>query len=361
MIDAWASVRNYADHMAPVWAALPAELRGRFCAPAEVVAWLNRPGAPVPIPDAVECFPDRRSKDPVLVAGFTDHHAVRPRPTVLMNHGAGQSYFGDPTAKGNECYAGGPGRERVLVHLEPGDLAARATAAAGQPFAVVGCPKLDPWHALRRDVPDLGLGGESQTTAGAAGSRPSGCEAIGGSNAYSPQGRPVVAVGFHHDARGCPEQRTALPHYADALRGLASEVSVLGHGHPRSWERTHNMWTKWGVTTEPDFFRVLDGADVYVTDNSSTAVEFASVGKPVVLCSAPWYRRDVHHGGRFWTWTDHMAHVSEPGDLAEVVAGVLAAPQAAVSAQWPVVASSYVACDGRATERAVAAIRSVLP
>lgn len=319
MIDAYASWRHYADHLAPVWAALPEESRGCFYATPEVITWLSRPTAPVRV-EASPGFPDRAAKHPVLVAGFTDHHAVRPRQTVLLNHGAGQSYLGS-VAKGNECYSGGPGRERVLLHLEPGPLAAKRTADAGQPFVEVGAPKLDPWHVGRRVMPS----------------------------------DPVVAFGFHHEARGCAEQRSALPYYREAIEALSGRVTLLGHGHPRGWERTANWWSKLGVEAEPDFARVLDRATVYVTDTSSTGVEFASTGRPVIFCSAPWYRRDIDHGGRFWDWTDHALHVQDPADLATAVRVAQGWP-ALLERQQAIVESVYCATDGRATERAVAAV-----
>ena len=37
-IDAWASWRHMADHLAPIWEALPPEHRGTFYAPRDVVA-----------------------------------------------------------------------------------------------------------------------------------------------------------------------------------------------------------------------------------------------------------------------------------------------------------------------------------
>lgn len=333
MIDAYAGWRHFADHLAPIWLALPEDLRGRFSAPPEVARWMVRPGAPHPVTVDGSGFPDRKSRAPILVASFTDHHAVRPRPTVLANHGAGQSYLGDPAAKGNECFSGGPGRERVLLHLEPGPLAAAKSDAAGYRYELVGSPRLDPWHDARER----------------------------GSGERSGESDPLtVAIGFHHNARGCAEQMTAQPHYDPVLPTLAARYELVGHGHPRSWERTAHHWGKLGVRAEPDFARVLDQAAVYVTDTSSTGVEFASTGRPVIFCSAPWYRRDVDHGGRFWEWPRHALHVEEPADLPDAISVALGRPECLARRQWPMVDGVFAAVDGRAAQRSAAAIVSLL-
>lgn len=323
VIDAYASWRHYADHLAPVWAALPPEARGRFYAPLEVASWLRRTGAADPVQVAGP-WPPRDRRPPVLVASFTDHHDMRPRPTVIVNHGAGQSYLGDPAARGHECFAGGPGRERAILHLEPGPLAGRAAFAAGYRFEMVGSPRLDRWHI---DPPRPGNG--------------------------------VVAFGFHHTGRnGPPEQRSALDHYREAVADVCGQLGdrALGHGHPRSWVRTWDWWAKLGVRAEPDFERVLAEADVYVTDNSSTGVEFASTGRPVIWCSAPWYRRGVTHDGRFWDWPEHSLHVERPGALAGAIRTALSWRRSLAAMQAPMVADVFAATDGHAAERAAQAI-----
>lgn len=325
-VDAYCSLRHYLDHLAPVWLALPDEVRGTLIAPPDVLAWGQRSGAPHPVTGALG-FPDRRSRDPVLVASFPDHYAVRPRPTVMVNHGAGQTYLGDAQARGNECYSGGPGRERVLLHLEPGALAARQSEQAGMPYAVVGSPRLDPWHD-----------GSCRVDHASA----------------------KVAIGFHHNGRGCPEQRTALTHYEPVLYSLRDQFDLIGHGHPRSWDRTAHMWSKLGVRAESDFARVLDEAAVYVTDTSSTGVEFASTGRPVIFCSAPWYRREVDHGGRFWEWPRHALHVEDPAYLLDAVTTALDDPDPLVKCQQPMVEQVFWQCDGEAAQRAAAAIVRLL-
>lgn len=317
--DAYASWRHYAEHLLPIWQALPADIRGIFYAPRDVCQWH-------PFAGLTEGIPDHRDPGPVLVAGFADHHTVRPRPTFLVNHGAGQHYV---KTKGAESFSGGPGRDRVLLHLEPGPLAAAASDAAGHRYVQVGMPFLDPWH-IEPPTPERGL----------------------------------VVVALHHNGRGAPEQMSAWPHFADAFRDLAGEVVLLGHGHPRGWERTANRWAQMGVPTEPRFSRVLDRAALLITDVSSAGPMFASTGRPVVWVSAPWHTSAPESGGRFHDWTRAVqsvgGHVTEPDQLVEVVKHHLAHPRKLVAAQQAIVDDVFVECDGFAGLHAAAEIVRVL-
>lgn len=317
LVDALATWPHYASHLDPIWAALPAEVRGTFWAPRAVARDRG----------LTEGMPGRAETSPVLVAGFSDHHALRPtRPTIMVNHGCGQAYR---TTKSPESFSGGPGRERVLLHLEPGPLAARATAAAGYPYAVVGCPLLDRWHACP-PTPEPGL----------------------------------VVVALHHNGRGAPEQMSAFTHFEAAFADLVRHVKLVGHGHPRGWERTANRWHSIGVEPEPSFASVLDRASLLVTDISSAGPMFASTGRPVVWVSAPWHTAAPESGGRFHDWTRHVegahGHVTDPADLVGTVLHHLFHPSRLVAAQQPIVDDCYAYTDGHAAQRAAEAVCGLL-
>lgn len=177
---------------------------------------------------------------------------------------------------------------------------------------------------------------------------------------------PVVAVTFHWDCQLIPETRSAFPHYRAALHDLVNAVraaggEVWGHGHPRAWGRLQRTWRTLGVPLVPDMADVLDGAGVLVADNTSAAYEFASLDRPVITLNAPWYRRNVEHGLRFWS---HVPgdQVNDPAELAPVVLRALAGPEHphVTALRRRAVAHVYDRCDGHAADRAVAAILEVL-
>jgi UDP-N-acetylglucosamine:LPS N-acetylglucosamine transferase len=101
---------------------------------------------------------------------------------------------------------------------------------------------------------------------------------------------------------------------------------VLGHGHPRIMERLLPIYDALDIEPVYDFEEVLERADCYVCDNSSTMFEFASTGRPVVVLNPPWYRREVNHGLRFWEAAGVGVNCDRPQDLAGAVATALQDP-----------------------------------
>lgn len=136
ILDGYASAAHYAAHLVPIWDALPAEVRGAFYAPRASDPW----GEPLP-----PRWPRDRI---VLVASYVDALKCRPRSLVYVEHGAGQAYPGDARSARNPSYSGGDSLENVILFLCPSEtVAARwRERYPAVPVAVVGCPKLDPWH-----------------------------------------------------------------------------------------------------------------------------------------------------------------------------------------------------------------------
>lgn len=233
---------------------------------------------------------DRRS-DTALVVSHRD--AVRARRwgyrrIALLEHGIGQSYD-----DGHGAYPGGNGRGFVGLFLSPNDTAAARDRATypRTPVEIVGSPRLD--TLPRRDAGD-GL---------------------------------VVATSFHWDGGGRrpPELRTALSYYAAALRDLSGAlpgVTFLGHSHP--FADLTDLYRRLGWEYVRDFDDICRRADLYIADNTSTLYEFASTGRPVVALNAPWYRRDVDHGLRFWEAADIGIQVDAPADLVSAIERALA-------------------------------------
>ena len=262
-IDLYASHAHYADHLWRIWLALPDELRGQAYSGNGSSWWGDR-------------LPARyRTNRLVLVAGWVDVTRLRGTGArmIYVEHGAGQSYPGDARARMNESYHGARHPAEVVGYLAPSERVAAGwrEARPGVPVGVVGCPRLDPWM--------------NQTV--------------------EPDRRRTLAITWHWNCLIAPEAKSALPHYRRALPGLidrwrAQGFQVLGHGHPRAWGQLHRMWDELGVEAVRESNEVLDRAGVLLADNTSLLYEFAALDRPVVVANAPWYRRDVHHGLRFW-------------------------------------------------------------
>ncbi len=227
--------------------------------------------------------------DVTVVASYRDLLTARKRGAeriVLAQHGAGQSYGGDPTSARHPSYPGGDDNDDVGLFLVPNEHAAKRWRDR-YPRAcvrVIGSPRLDTLPA--RD----GGGG----------------------------GAATVAVSFHFDPHVSPEARSAFGWYRSAVAMLADRFHVIGHGHPKA---THlpRFYERNGIEHVASFDDVCRRADIYVCDNSSTLFEFASTGRPVVVMNAPWYRRDIDHGLRFWDTAEIGANIWHPGDLIPAV------------------------------------------
>lgn len=235
--------------------------------------------------------PERRgtgSSGAVIVASASDlSKAVRGgyERVAYLEHGIGQTYG---PAHG---YPGGRGRGAVSLFLSPNEHAAsrdRASYPAAR-VEVVGDPVV---ATLPRRQP----------------------------------GPPAVAVSFHWDCSLAPEARSALRHYRRALGPLAEQAPLIGHAHPRAAEQLERLWRSLGVEWVPSWHEVLRRADLYVADNTSTLYEFASTGRPVVVLNAPWYRREVEHGLRFWRAADVGVQVDDPAQLEAAVRYALTDP-----------------------------------
>lgn len=364
-VDFLASERHFVDHLAPIWLALPADMRGTFYASTTAGGWAHaqRRGD---IADLVACrrHPPIPEALPIVVASWGDALAARGRPVCLVEHGAGQSYVDDDGQRSSAGYSGGEGRGMVGLFLCPSETVARRNAERypAATAAVVGCPKLDEWHrrmpcccaeADGQPFPEMLAPYEVAEV----------CDWHGAESRYcsQPEQRPVVAVSFHWDNAHWPESRSALPVFGPALVPLAERYHVIGHAHPRAVQNVRRAYRKAGVEFVEHFADVLDRADLYVCDNSSTIFEFASTDRPVVLLNAPWYRRDVEHGLRFWSHADVGCQVDRPRDLVDVVTYALTDPPAVADRRREVVADVYDACDGRAAERAAAALAEWAP
>lgn len=277
MIDLLASEPQYADHLVPVWQQLPG---ARF--------WVTTPSLARQLEvRGVEARIVRQLERPTLTASILDHHRARrlgAPALAYMEHGCGQSYGGDPRTARASAYAGGRGRENAELILAPNEFAAQRWREAypGKPVHVIGTtrPLWPPRH------PD----------------------------------QPLLAVSFHAES-GNHEQRNAWSHYRLALPGLARELPMIGHAHPRFAHIARRWLERHGIPFVADLEEVAARATVYAVDNSSTLWELGRT-RPTIALNAPWYRRDVRHGLRFWSHAGRS--VDGPEELLEAARQLLA-------------------------------------
>ena len=172
----------------------------------------------------------------------------------------------------------------------------------------------------------------------------------------------MVCLSGHWDCQTLPETRSAWPWVKEALPELAADPrwELILHHHP--FERQQVLDEKLatcqrlGIRLEPSWQEVLESVDLFVTDNSSTLYEFAATGRPVVALNPPWYRRSVRHGLRFWQHVPGL-QVHDLTSLNATVAEAMTDPPAAQAVRREAVLAAFTWLDGRATERAVQAIR----
>ena len=333
-LDALAGERQFIDHLAPIWHALPDHVRGSFIVEPHLVDHAHALGIqPVAQerPLRVPAYPPPRFDGPLaLVASYGDVKVGRRLgygPFAFIEHGCGQTYNGDPRRQPRSgSYAGGGDREDNELILVPNQHSADAWRAA-YPSAmveIVGSPRLE---ALPKREPDRDFG---ECEHGPVGQ----CTAPY-TDGVMPCSRfeftRTVALSFHWDASSVsPEAGTALGEYLPILGELAKaeQYRIIGHAHPKGdWPRVcERYFRRAGIEFEPDFAEVCRRADLYVCDNSSTLFEFASTGRPVVVLNSKHYRKSIHHGLRFWATADVGMQVDDPGQLIATIDHALADP-----------------------------------
>lgn len=259
----YGSESQYCDHLE----ALTAELRARGV---EVVHYHG--------------YQNRRKVEgsPVLVASRKDAMWMDPAKVILIEHGAGQRYNRD---------AGGADVEvpNVVMFLAPSQRVADNGRVlyprAGR--LAVGSPRVEQLAALAR----------------------------------SPE---YVITAWHWNMPGAVEGKGAWDRYKVAARDLARLYPVLGHGHPREHSLLKREHEELRISWEPSWPECVKVASMLVCDNSSIMWEACALDIPLVVVNAPWYRRDINWGLRFWEFADVGPNVDNPTQLVEAVEQVMA-------------------------------------
>lgn len=278
------SQEHFVNHVAPIYLALPEEIRGNFHVRMsnEAHRRANTLGIPV---HRIRQF---RPEEIVVVAGQEDYRATGKARTVYYNHGVGQTYAGDVKSAKLSSYSGGKDRDRAILFLCPSESDAQVNREAypGTPAIAIGVPYLDQFSSLNRPIDG-----------------------------------PVV-FSFHANILACPETRWSWPWIKREMVRISHNQpqpwTLLGHCHPRA-RRAIGPWFKLaGIPYEPDWMKVLAQARCYVIDNSSSGYEAAALGIPTVWLNPPWYRKDVHHSLRFWE-TIPGPQVDDPSQLESAI------------------------------------------
>lgn len=324
-IHAVATERHFVDHLAPIWQALPPELRGTFFtggSPATPRIAYDRALDHHGIAETKAGLPTRRRHNGLgLVCASGDLNRMTGANSklraVMFEHGCGLAYN-----RKQNSYAGATHRPNVDLFIFPNELSAsrQRVAHPDRRIEVIGSsPRLDPW--VTKEYPR----GE----------------------------RPVVALSWHFDCMVVAETRTALYYYRKHLGPLLEQGwEIIGHAHPRIIDHAKVIYDSYGIETVLDFEEVMARADLYAIDNSSTLYEFAATGRPVVAINCPRYRRNVSHGLRFWDDIPGL-QCDGPEDLVPTIRRALDDPKEAQQLRQAAMKTVYPQLDGRATERAV--------
>lgn len=320
--------RHYIDHVAPIWNALPVEKRGRFIVTQPLVEHAAKYGIKaeaITKPHITETL--RQSNGLVLLAGHADSEWTDKvgRKSVIIMHGVGFNFDVD---KSLPNYPGTTkNRQHVVLMLSTNEQIAEIERAGNPqiPVVVIGCPKLDTWH--NRPKKRLKKGEE-----------------------------PVIALAWHWRCKIAPEAGTAFDYYKHELSKLAAKYKVIGHGHPNIIDEIAPIYEKLGIEVVRDLDEVFERAHVLVADATSAMYEFASLDRPVVVCNAPFYRRNVDFGLRFWKHADVGVQCNKKGDLIKAVEEALIDPPVQKKLRRAAVKYAYTYTDGKCAERAAVAI-----
>lgn len=299
----WSTKPSYDSHLRAVYEALPPARRGEW------IAADDRP------PEAECC----------VVGAYRDVERSHARKPVLIEHGVGQTYIDN---EHHPAYSSAS-REGVALYLVPNH---RIRNRGPHRQEVVGSPRLDPWHVTRQ-LP------------------------------RRRRAKPTVAVSFHWPCQVSLESGTAWHTYSGVIEELVARhdgVNWLGHSHPLFRDTLEPWWQSMGVEFEPDFDQVLNTADAYVCDNSSTTYEFASAVGPVVVLNEPYWRREVEHGLRFWEFADVGPQVDQPHELLGAILSALHETPAQRRRRSRISDELFAFRDGRSSARAAASILELL-
>lgn len=323
-IDFLACERHNYKHLLPVWSMIPENLKGNFY----ILTTIDKKDDFTPQNERLFfCESNeiiiktlQKNKNILITSSFYDKFLSETDcPLIFISHGGGQTYIGQ-----NEYQLA---RRNYVLDLLPNHHTEKVFSER-YPYSkkvVIGSPKMDTWHVDFKKPKNE---------------------------------KPVIAISFHFDRKAIPESRSTWEHFSPIIRKLARQDkwTILGHGHPRMIDMLAPAYNELGIETVLDFEDVLKRADLYICDHMSTLYEFASTDRPVVVLNAPWYRREVEHGLRFWEHADVGINCDHPDSLFEAIEHALADSPEQKAKREKSVNGVYAYRDGQAAQRAAQAI-----
>lgn len=284
-LDFFATQPHYADHMIPIAKELGEQMGTFFVSQEAHLRTLQ-----ADLTAITNIAP--RGDNPMLVASHSDlltaYTCNRNRTFVLMEHGIGLVFPGNPSYAGNKGY-----RRFASLSLAPNRFVREKTRSV-LPDAnqeIIGTPFMDNWSTRFGN--------------------------------HQPPGEILkVGLTFHWDGHQvAPEAGNALRHFAHVIPRLArnTNIQLIGHAHPRNEKMMREFFTTHHIAYEPEMQRLFERVDVLVNDCSSIMYYFLLTGKPLVLLNAPWFRRDVDFGIRFWDYADIGEQVNHPDALLRAI------------------------------------------
>lgn len=277
MYNVFGSEVHYCDHLYSVYKRL---------GPYQGIAWQRgrvvRDGfRPVGFsqPDFYKWARQQDTREPFIVASYqdvTNLYQAGFRNLIMMEHGIGQTYANNTDGS----YISQVRSRYCTSFWMPNRRAAELQAAvATVPVFHIDSYRVQDLQAWRN-----------------------------GSPIANTSNKPVVAVSFHGNLYGCPEQQaTSDDWWANGtlhLLAKQTDFDLVGHAHPRAAKDLADMWNQIGVPFVDSFEDVVRMADIYITDNSSTLYEAAACDIPVIVLNGVRYRPGVRHGLRFWNYAD---------------------------------------------------------
>lgn len=161
----------------------------------------------------------------------------------------------------------------------------------------------------------------------------------------------ATAISFHWS--GVMRQNpTSLTLWRPLIEELAGERELLGHAHPKIWQRARKFYDAIGIEPVQDFAEVCRRASLYLCDHSSTLYEWAALDRELILLRRPGHREQIPQlSGLGW---DHFTGI---GPELKLGGSLRAALEAAADHQFRAVRQEATAAlypyIGSATRRAI--------